>query len=317
MSVLPIHIPAGSRALIIGAGGGFDFLCGLPIVLELEARGIAAVIGNLSFTRLSEVRGGKWYSDSLLRIDAGAENITGGYFPELHLARWFWQVRQQQTPIWCLQPVGAVPTLENYNRIIAEEHIDTVICIDGGVDGIFRGDEFDLGTPSMDAASVIAASLCSARSKYYACTAFGIEGAESGVSHAQVLNRMADLVQKDAMLGVGMVLKNTSIGRDFMDAASFIHQRMETRQHSTIVSAILAAMRGDYGFTTVNAKTQERKLWISPLTALYWYFRVEDVARLKLFYEQARGTQTVAEIGEAIEQVRRERGVRGREEIPV
>jgi hypothetical protein len=38
MSDLPLELPPGCTVLVAGAGGGFDFLCGLPIVLELEAR---------------------------------------------------------------------------------------------------------------------------------------------------------------------------------------------------------------------------------------------------------------------------------------
>jgi hypothetical protein len=301
----------------VGAGGGFDFVCGLPIVFELEALGIQTFIANLSFTNLSNVQGGIRKTETLLQVDADCLAPAGGYFPEGYLANWFRQYKNKEMPVWCLSPAGVGPITQNYNLIIAENQIDTVICVDGGIDGIFRGDESELGTPSMDAASVIAASLCTARNRYYVCTAFGIDGAESGVSHAQVLNRMADLVQMDAMLGVGMVLKNTAIGKNFLHAASYIHNHMEYVQHSTIVSAIMAAMSGVYGYTAVNGKTQQNKVWLSPLTALYWYFDADDVARMKLYYSRVCESKTVAEISAEIQNIRSEKGVASFENIPI
>ncbi len=35
---------AARRVLIAGAGGGFDFLCGLPLMLSLEAQGIGTSV---------------------------------------------------------------------------------------------------------------------------------------------------------------------------------------------------------------------------------------------------------------------------------
>ena len=88
MQVLPLDLPSGG-VLVAGAGGGFDFLCGLPIVLELERRGQDVHIANYSFTRLSEVRGGAWHGEHLLEITADAHLAQGDYFPEQLLARWY------------------------------------------------------------------------------------------------------------------------------------------------------------------------------------------------------------------------------------
>lgn len=317
MTILPFSLKQSQKVLIIGAGGGFDFLCGLPIALELEEQGINVFFGNLSFTNLKNVKGGVWQSESLLRIDSKSILMSGTYFPELYLAKWYQNYKNKEINIWCLQPQGVIPTRKNYNIIISENQIDTVICVDGGVDGIFRGDEIDLGTPSMDASSVIASSLCNAQNKYYVCTAFGIEGAESGVSHAQVLNRMADLIAQNAMVGVGMLLKNSRSGLDFIQAANFIHGQMEPNQQSTIVSSIISAMNGAFGRISVNAKTQERQPWISPLTAIYWYFQAEPVATMKLFYNFAQNSNTIVEIATAIEKIRQEISISPYKQIPL
>ncbi len=133
----------------------------------------------------------------------------------------------------------------------------------------------------------------------------------------QVLNRMADLVAQDAMLGVGMVLKHTSVGIDFIHASSYIHQQMEAYQQSTIVSSIISAMNGSFGRTSVNVKTQERMPWISPLTALYWFFQAEPVARLKLFFNAVADSNTIEEIAQAIDKIRHEGNFSAFEQIPL
>jgi hypothetical protein len=316
MSIFPIPLAEHSQVLLIGAGGGFDIVCGLPIALELEAQGHTVHLANYSFTDLRLIVGADQSYGHLYKITADSAHPTAGYFPERHLAAWYRQAKGLDRPVWCLAKQGVQPTLASYNYLVGQLKIDVVVAVDGGVDGLFRGDEFELGTPSMDAISVIAASLCQARQKIYVCTAFGIEGAETRLSHAQVLHRMADLTRQEALLGVSTVLKGSAAARDFQSAVDYIHRQMETYQASTIASSLLAAIGGGYGRMAVNAKTQERQPWISPLTALYWYFRAEEVARLKLFYPQVLNSETVMEVSAAIEAVRQAAGVQPHEAIP-
>lgn len=315
--VFPIELPSNSRVLVIGAGGGFDFLCGLPIVLELESRGHYVHMGNYSFTQLQEVAGGIWHTDSLLEINANSTLQSGHYFPELLLAKWWKRQNRSNQSVWCLDRKGVQPTLKSYNYLVEQLNLDAVICIDGGVDGIFRGDEHDLGTPSMDSISVISTSLCQAKHKIYACTAFGTEGAEGKVSHAQALERMADLIAQQAMLGVGVVLPQTKVGQDFLAAVRFAFDQIEPVRRSIIISTLVAAIQGQFGNTSVHAKTQDKPPWLSPLTALFWYFQAEAVAKIKLFYHEVLNTETVKEMADAIERARARHGVKPHQSIPI
>jgi hypothetical protein len=317
MSAFPLTIPPRSNILVAGAGGGFDFLCGLPIVLELEAQGHSVQIANYSFTNLKNVKHAQWHSDYLLEITAPSYLAAGDYFPEMYLVRWYQQKLKLERPIWCFAQAGVKPTLESYNYLIKKHDIDLVICVDGGVDGLFRGDEFDLGTPSMDSISVIATSLCHAQSRIYACAAFGTEGAESQVSHAQALNRMSDLIQQDAFLGVGSIRKNTKTGAEFMEAVETIFQQLSPVRRSIIVSTMIASMKGIYGKTVVHEKTHNSPPWISPLTSLLWFFQADKVAQMKLFYEEAKNSMTVAEVASSIESARKQHPIQPFETIPV
>jgi hypothetical protein len=315
--IVPFDLSESESVLVPGAGGGFDFLCGLPIVLELEDKGHIVHVANYSFTNLHDVLNAEWMNENLLKITTDSQLQQGDYFPERLLSWWFRQFKQVEKPIWCFTRSGVRPTLESYEFLVKNLNIDAVICVDGGVDGIFRGDEWDLGTPSMDSISIISTSMCRAKRKIYACTAFGTEGSEGQVSHAQALNRMADLLQQDAMLGVGMILRRSSAGSEFLKAVNVIYQHLPPLRQSIIVSSIRAAVNGAYGRTVVHEKTRDHPPWISPLTSLIWYFNAENVAKMKLFYEASLVSSTVPEMGDALQTARDQVSVKEYESIPI
>lgn len=313
--ILPVPLEVGSRVLIAGAGGGWDFACGLPIALELEKRGHYVAFANASFTNLALVTGGRWHLDNLLEIDADSWLAHGDCFPERLLSAWYRARRGRKVPVHCIGSGGVVPTVRAYEKIIEKERIDTILCIDGGVDGILRGDEFDLGTPSLDAISVMAASLCSAKTRIYAMTAFGIEGAETGLPHAQVLGRVSDLMREGAFLGVGAL--HGECGGVFMDAMDHMYQGLPAARQSVILNGIRSAARGDFGRVNIHAKTDVTRPWISPLASLWWYFSADNVARMKLYFDAVLDSETVAEVSEAIEALRSTVPIQPRETIPV
>lgn len=317
MSIIPFQIDKASNILVAGAGGGYDFICGLPIIFQLEALGNKTIVANYSFTDLAVVQNAKKHMDNLVEISSDSYLEEGDYFPELYLSKWYARKQNIEKPIWCFNRSGVKPLLESYNYIINKYNIDTVFCIDGGVDGIFRGDEFDLGTPSMDSISVITTSLCNAKNKYYVCTAFGTEGTEGKVSHAQVLNRIADLIKEKAFLGTGTILKNENIGEKFYNAIKEIYIQIPQMRQSIIVNSILASMEGNYGKTVIHPKTEMNPPWISPLTSLIWYFKADPVAKMKLFYNEAVQSETVKEVADAINAFRQENGYNKHESIPI
>lgn len=318
MTVVPFALPPDARVLVAGAGGGFDFLCGLPLALELEGREHQVHLASYSFTRLQDVQGARRHGPNLLEVGADATLDGDPYFPERDLALWYRERLGAERSVWCLGCEAVPATRDAYRELVDRLGIDVVFCVDGGVDGLFRGDEADLATSTMDSVSVIAASLSGARGKYYVCTAFGVEGAETGtVSHAHALERMSELAAKNAMRGVGTVLKRSSVGKYFLDAASFIDSRLPDVRRSIVVSSIAAAMRGAHGRTSVTEKTRERPPWLSALTPLYWYFEAKAVARSKLFYADVKELETLQQVGDAIEECRRQNGVKPFEPIPI
>jgi hypothetical protein len=316
MHLVPFDLASGCNVLLVGAGGGFDFVCGLPVAFELEARGHAVHLANYSFSNLSAAERVTVWSPHMIEVTADTMG-NDDYFPERDVAAWYLERRGQRRSIWCLAKRGLSETLQSYRTLVEQLRIDAVLCVDGGVDGLFRGDETDLGTPSMDTVSVFATHLCGAAERIYASVGFGTEGAEGTVAHAQALERMAELVACDAARGVGLIRRNAPTGRDFLDAVDFVFSRMPPLRRSIMVSSLVAAVQGRFGHQVVHPKTEERRPWLSPLTALIWYFDADAVARAKPYYQEALTSQSIEDMAQLIENTRQRLGVRPYERIPI
>ena len=90
-----------------------------------------------------------------------------------------------------LEADGGGVLLERGEQVARLDH-EAPSRVDGGVDGLFLGHEFDMASPSMDVISLTAGSLLGCRG-YFVTTAFGTEGREHSVRHHDVLQRMAEL----------------------------------------------------------------------------------------------------------------------------
>ncbi|MCX7746923.1 MAG: DUF1152 domain-containing protein [Clostridia bacterium] len=315
--LIPLEFNKESNILLAGAGGGFDFLCALPLALKLMNEGHNVFFANYSFTSLLKVGNSLWVSDEILEVTYESFIEDTEYFPELYLSKWFKEVKGINMPIYCFPRIGVRPLLRAYDFLKAHLKIDEVLIVDGGVDGIFRGDEYDLGTPSMDSISIIAASLSSIEKKYYIFTAFGSEGVNKEVSHGEALERVSGLIKNDKFYGVSSLLKNTAIGKTFLDAVYYIFERMPSKHHSNIVGSIVKAMEGSFGDTAVNEKTAANPIWVSAFTNMFWYFELEAVAKMKLFYEEVLGSNTVEEVSNSIDNIHLAFGKSIRMDIPI
>src|SRR5215207_2739565 len=141
---LPIldHIENCKSLLIAGMGGGFDIFCGLPIYFELRERGMNVHLANYSFSPIATLTQGVRLTDTLVGVNTDVTKETW-YFPEQHLAHWFQQSQGQAVTIWCFGKTGAAPLLENYVALVEHLGIDGILLIDGGVDSLLRGDEYE------------------------------------------------------------------------------------------------------------------------------------------------------------------------------
>src|SRR6266700_101685 len=286
--------------LIAGAGGGFDVFAGLPLYFWLRSVGKNVHLANLSFSELGSCDGERPVP-SLVRVLPN----TGGpqnYFPERNLASWLTD-RVGETPIYAIERTGAQPVLAAYEWLVSELRPDTLILVDGGTDALMRGDEAGLGTPQEDMVSLLAAhAMTGVERKYLLCVGFGID-AFHGVCHAHFLENVAALIESGGYLGAWSLTREMEEFSFYRDACDFVAKRMP-RQPSIVNASVISAVQGWFGDRHATKRTEGSELFINPLMALYWAFRLEQVAQRNLYLDRIRDTTTYQELSRAIEAFR-------------
>jgi len=311
-SPLSAELASSERILIAGAGGGFDVFCGLPLFFALRAAGKDVHLANLSFTHLAAT-GALRLSEVTWRVDQLSVSAAS-YFPECYLAQWL-QREGHPSEVYAFDTVGVAPLSAAYAELCRELRIDTIILVDGGTDILMRGDEAGLGTPAEDMTSLAAAYAVPDAKKILSCLGFGID-AFHGVCHAHFLENVAALERRGGFLGAHSLQLADPHVRAFGDALEYVHQRMPT-QESIVNGSILSALEGRSGDFHRSDRTRPSKLFINPLMALYWHFRLADVAEQSLYLQTIAETQTLLEVHLQIEAFRKTVAIRERTSIPV
>lgn len=272
--------------LIAGMGGGFDVFCGLPIYFELQKHGIHAHLANFSFSDIEGVDFGNRLSKTMVGITAKPERVFP-YFPELYLANWFKEERNEDVTIWCFHKTGAAPLTENYKILAEHLSLDGILLIDGGVDSLVRGDEAELGTAIEDLTSLYAVNqLAHIDTRLLACIGFG---AEQNLAHAHILENIAALTNAGGFLGACSLTPQMQSYQAYDEAVTHV-QSNEFQEPSVINSSIVSAVRGNYGDYHLTEKTRRSHLWISPLMPMYWFFDFDCVVKRNLLLAEIEGT---------------------------
>ena len=135
-------------------------------------------------------------------------------------------------------------------------------------------------------------------------TAFGSEGVGKEVSHYEALQRMSELAKAEKFSGTCSLVRQDPLTKRFDDCIQYTYSRLDGNKHSNILSSIRASYNGSFGDTAVTQKVDFSPIWISPLTSIYWFFDLDAVARMKLFYENVLETTNVMMVAQEIEKVR-------------
>lgn len=312
--LLPIALPPASTVLVAGAGGGYDVVCALPLALALRKKGHKVHLASNSSSPLEEVAEAR---ETLFSITADTPLPRSGYLPEAGLARWWRNTFDETITVWCYRKLGVRPLAQAFATLAEELGLEAVIICDAGVDGLFQGNEHDLGTPTTDAVSILAAYKQKQLATYYVFTAFGTEGRNHEVRHCDALLRIAQLVPTGGLLGVSALLPQQQEGKHFLDALDTIHRATAPHWHSNMASSIAAALQGLFGHQELTVKNTEAPIWVSPLTLLYWFFSLDQIAEAKPYLLEVLETDTPQEVARAIEATRRRLGILPRLDIPI
>lgn len=305
---------ACKNLLIAGMGGGFDVYCGLPIYLELRARGARPYLASLSFSPfLSRVSSDQRLTPSLVGVTADYTGKTI-YFPELDLARWFRERRGEEVTIWSFQKTGGVVMYENYRALVQHLRLDGILLVDGGVDCLKRGDEARIGTAIEDALTLSSVSqLQDVPLRRIACIGFGVE---REVTHAHILQNIADLTAAGGWRGSCALAPGMEAYRGYEDAIRWVNE-IPFQDPSVINASVISAAQGHFGNYHLTQKTAGSTLWINPLMSLYWFFELAAVAERNLFVSQLQSTQTARDALYVMSEIRRSLKPRPLQHIPL
>ncbi len=174
---------------------------------------------------------------------------------------------------------------------------------------MLRGDESSLGTPVEDFASLAAVDALDVPRKILACVGFGAE-LRDGISHAQVLDRVAQLASLGGWLGIWTLLNETEACKAYHEAAYFIAEHQRDQRGSHIHSVVRHSIAGKFG-------PLEPHVWLSPLASLFWFFSLADVARTNLLLPHIQNCESPWDIGAVIEAMRKVIRVRPPSTIPL
>lgn len=300
--------------LIAGMGGGFDIYCGLPLYLELCSRGARPHLASLSFSPfLRRVSAERRLTPTLVGVAADYSGTTI-YFPELDLARWFRERRGEELIVWAFEKTGGRTMRDNYRTLVQLLGIDGILLVDGGVDSLKKGDEAQIGTAIEDALTLSAvAQLEEVPLRQIACLGFGVE---REVTHAHILQNIAELTAAGAWLGSCALAPGMDAYRGYEDAIRWVNE-LPFQDPSVINASVISAAQGHFGNYHLTKKTAGSILWINPLMSLYWFFQLPAVAERNLFVSQLQNTETARDALYVMSEIRRGLRPRPHQSIPL
>ncbi|WP_328988359.1 DUF1152 domain-containing protein [Kribbella sp. NBC_01245] len=298
------------RVLIAGAGGGFDVYAGLPLAIALDGLGKEVHLANHSFSDLTHLVDPS--GPNVARVEP-ATTGNDAYFPERTLARWLAGTHLAPT-VYAFPRSGVRPLRAAYRWLIAELDLDAVILVDGGTDILMRGDEAGLGTPEEDMASLAAVAGIDGINRLVVCLGFGID-AHHGVSHAQVLENLADLGQNGAYLGALSIPSDSAEARAYVEAVEHA-QRMTPLRPSIVNGQIAAALRGEFGDAQFTSRTGGSELFVNPLMSVYFSVDLPGLANRLGYLDRIEETDHPQEISKVIEAYREQVPIRPGRALP-
>lgn len=305
--------PEIRKVLIVGCGGGFDFIHGMLLYPTLMELGIKVVIGSYSFglpDKLPE-EAQEYESGSDLRVHIvnGSMESDPHYAPEINLCKYLDESYPDEAhEIYAYYArdctVGKLKTL--YESFCRQHDIDGIIVFDGGSDSLMVGDEAGLGDVVEDLVTITAVGDLDVKLKMLFVVGMGADR-YNDVSDASALRAVAELSGAGGALG-SMAIENESESHKFyQNAVSYIFQRQTFR--STITSFILASIAGSYANQKSEhlpfADSEEHRYYIWPLMSVLWAFNIDTVVKRSLIPNAIRNMTTVPEIWQSITDMRK------------
>lgn len=110
-----------------------------------------------------------------------------------------------------------------------------------------------------------------------------------GVNHNLYLENVAKLTKTNSFLGTLSVLPIHEEFKLFKTACEYAFKRM---QISIVNGSVLHAIEGDFGDVNFTERTRGGKLFINPLMAIFWGFKLEGIVKENLIVREKEFQET-------------------------
>lgn len=299
------------RIFIVGCGGGYDIMSGLPLYFRLKDLGIDVILGNFSFTNpekyrktaekicehayritpeiqepeisiLDEVKMTETeFSKFLDMIGSNREEYIKyhdktDYFPELRIATH----PHVNDNVILLEISDSVPRVrETYSQLCQKLGFDTVVLIDGGTDSIMLGDEKELGTPYEDMMHICGLWSCPINvDSFLLVLGYGLE---LGIDCDDIERNIKIIQEKGGFHGSHALSMNHDEVKKFREVLELSNPR-----HSIICAGVRAALDGRFGELhdySVEHRIKNNRPIIREETCSYYMFDLNTVAESVIY----------------------------------
>lgn len=266
------RLEKANNILIVGAGGGSDVLCGVPLYYTLLKQGKKPHLANLTHTDFKTINE---HSDPIV-LDScliGVNHIVKSpstNFVEGYLSQFFKEEAGKEMIVWMFNRTYVQELRRAFERLINHLKIDAIILVDGGVDSIMQGDEEGSGTMFEDTLTLAAIKEIKIP-KILACIGFGTE-VEEGVSHYRALENIANITKQGGFYGNCSLVSYMKAFELYKAACEHIWMQ-PGHKRSHISTRIIPAAEGEFGnYQPYSEEENPIEICITPLMNLYWFF---------------------------------------------
>ena len=149
--------------LLAGAGGGFDIYSGIPLYFALRSQNKNVHLAKSVVCLAQRPRSqSEWITVLKSPRKPKAPALIS---PKRLCVNGLMNETSISAVVYSFPQTGVVPLKKSYDYLVSELDLDAIVLLDGGTDSLMRGDETGLGTPSEDAASLVAVSQTNVRKK--------------------------------------------------------------------------------------------------------------------------------------------------------
>jgi hypothetical protein len=287
-AISKLHDPAIKNILIVGCGGGFDFVHGMLLLPTLQKLEKKIVIGSYSFGLMDKIppQAESYYvKENIVVKKISPELIADAHYaPEINLSRYLNEKHNKRVDIYAYyaRDFTVNNLYEFYSFLVDDKQIDCIIAVDGGSDSLMVGDESGLGDIVEDLVSITAISKLPDRVTKILC-AIGL-GADrfNDISDGAALRAISELQAGNSFWGSISIEKDSVEHRTYKSCIDFIYANQTKR--SIVSNFILSAIEGHFANETTpylneNESDSDISYYIWPLMNILWFFDLGGVAR--------------------------------------